>query len=280
MTVLRLARYDGLRALNTRRWLLVPVVFFVAGWVSLDEVTWDFTTQSERHVNIWDGPLSFLSSWQMLLFVCLIGFLVLVGDLALTQLEDGTSSVTAMRVPSRLSWWAAKLVAVGLLSALYTATLTTTVLLVSAIHLPWSLAPSPMATSPFDARTSLYPIIEGVPMPAMLIGAVAYLTMGLWVCGAITVTISLLWPRHAVPFIVGVVLAIAGSQLSNFGLDWDGIGVASPHAVLNYAVHFPLHFEGEVIRAPRAPWITATAAAAWLSVAFLTGAWRLRRLPL
>lgn len=280
MTVLRLARHDAVRGLSSRRWLLVPLVFLVAGWISLDAVVYDVTTRSNREVNVWDGPLSFVTSQQLLLFVCLIGFIFVVGDLTLNQLQDGTSSYTALRVPSRFTWWAAKVVAVGLLALVYAAVGVVTVLLVSAIQLPVAWAPSPMAQAPFDGASSLYPLVDNLPMPVLLTAVTVHVAIGLWVCGTVAITASLVWTRSAVPFSVGVLVAVVSWQLWVVGAGWDGIGVALPDAGLNYAVHFPMYFEGAVTRTPRPAWMTIASIATWLVASLIGGAWRLRRMPL
>lgn len=268
--ILRHAFFDTVRALGTRRWLAVPVVMFLAGIVALDRIEFDYRAQRPRDVNVWDAPLAMMADPALVVFVLILGFVFVTGDLYVRDRASGTAAMTLLRSNSRAGWWSAKVISLGALALVYSVVAFLCILAVSAINLPFSLGASPAAQVPWGSEDALYPRFEAMPVPLFLLLVVLYTALALWAVGTVVLGISLLLPHPIVPLAAGLLWVMTAWLLWPLG-GRQGIGTLDPI----YQVTYVFHFGNEILDA--LPWTTSFAVVAGTLILVLTlGAWRLR----
>lgn len=229
--VLRLCAFDTGRALGTWRWLAVPPVFFVAGWLGADNAQYDFVTQSVREANLWDGPLMMMTDPTLSAFAFLLGFAIVAGDLYVRDRASGTASMTLVRSQSRGTWWAAKIFALAPLALVFSLLALLSASVASAVQLPLSLDWSP-------ASHNLYPSIQSLPPPLFVLLVALYTAFVIWAIGALVLTASALYPRLATPLVVALAWSFAGTGLVSSLASREGLGRLDPAYHISYVVHF------------------------------------------
>lgn len=237
--VLRLTLYDTLRALGAWRWLAVPPVFFVAGWLGANNAEYDYATQRLREANMWDGPLTMMTDPSTVIFAFVLGFVLVTGDLYVRDLSSGAAAMTLLRSCSRTGWWAAKLCAVAPLALIFSLLAFSSALAASAVQLPLSLNWSPASRISWNSSDSaMYPNYETLPPLAFFLLTMLYTALVLWSIGAVVLGVSTLHPRMVTPLIAGFVWAMVGSPLIAPLAFREGLGTLDPAYNLSYVVHF------------------------------------------
>lgn len=268
----RLVLFDAIRGLGNLRWLVVPPILFVIGWLDVDYVQYDYQAQEPREVNIWDGPLSMMTYGGAVIFILVLGFVIVSGDLYVRDRASGTAAMSLVRSRSRMGWWAAKIGALGLLAFVYSAVFAASTLAASATRLPLALGPSPAAQVPWSDQSALYPRFEELPMPLFFLLVVLYTALALWAVGAVVVWVSALYPRVVTPLAFGFLWVVGISWIVAPVYQRQGFGKLDPVYQVSYAVHFG---------APgleATPWSTSCAVIlGTLALVLLAGAWKLRR---
>lgn len=264
--------FDVLCSLGSRRWLAVPPILFLAGWLAVDYVQYDFQSQRARITNVWDGPLSTMADASLVVFVFVLGFALVTGDLYVRSLSSGRAAMTLVRARTRDSWWAAKVGALGVLALVYSAVSFCSILTASAFRLPLSLEPSKASEAPWNSPESLYPRFVELPIPLFFIVVVLYTALALWAVGAIILWISVLYPRPVVPATAGLLWVILGSPLIAPLYQREGVGTLDPMYHVSYVIHFTTSSNQAT------PWVSSLILiAATLSLVLCAGAWKLRR---
>lgn len=272
---LHLALFDTLRGLGNLRWIVVPVLLFCVGWVQLDYVEYDYVLQQSRQANIWDGPLSMMAGGNVVVFVFVLGFTLVAGDLYVRDLSLGTASMTLLRSSSRTLWWTAKILALGSLALAYSIIGFGAALGASATRLPISLQWSPASRVPWGNESALYPGAGTLPPPLFLLLVILYTGLALWAVGAVVLLVSVLCPRIVAPLAFGFIWVVGASWLVAPVYQRQGFGTLDPIFQVSYTVHFAASgFEA-------VPWsVSFVIVFGTLALALLLGAWWLRRADL
>lgn len=273
--MLRLALFDALRGVGNLRWIVVPVLLFCVGWVELDYVEYDYFAQRPREANVWDGPLSMMAAGNIVIFVFVLGFTLVVGDLYVRDLSTGTAPMTLLRSRSRTLWWTAKLAALGALALVYSAVGFIAALAASATRLPLSLQWSPASSVPWSSQSALYPGAETLAPPLFTLLVILYTGLALWAVGAVVLLVSLLYPRMIAPLGFGFAWIV--------GLSWLVAPISARQGPLTldpvFQVSYAVHFSGPGFDA--VPWSVSFAVIGGsLALSLLLGAWQLRRADL
>lgn len=273
---LRLTLFDALRALGAWRWLAVPPVFFVAGWLGADNAEYDYVEQEARQANLWDGPLTMMTDNSAVVFAFVLGFVIVTGDLYVRDRSSGVAAMTLLRTHSRGLWWAAKVLALGPLALVFSFAAFLSALAAGAVRLPLSLGWSPASRIPWGSESAIYPSPEALPAPLFFLLVALYTAPVLWVVGAVVLCASTLYPRLITPLAAGLAWALAGTPLVAPLYFRDGVGTLDPAYHLSYVIHF-----GNDRGFVATPWfVSFSVVTATLCAAFLVGAWWLRRVDL
>lgn len=270
--MLRVARFDAFQALGTWRWLAVPPVFLLGGWLGAGhaEYVMEVLARTQREPNFWDGALILPTNKYALVFPFVFGFLLVTGDLFVRDQQDGTATLTLLRSRSRVGWWAGKVLALAPPALLYSTLAYLFALVGSAILLPVEPGASRAAEIPWGAEVALYPRFEFMPTPLFFVLVVLYTALALWVVGTFVLAASALYPRLAVPLVVALGWVLAGIQLEEPFLYKPGVVNPIYHAT--YVSNFDAGGGVSV-----APWLYAGASlGGTLLIALAAGAWRLR----
>lgn len=273
---LRLALFDALRALGAWRWLAVPPVFFVAGWLGADNATYDYAAQRPRDANLWDGPLTMMTDNSAVVFAFVLGFVIVTGDLYVRDRSSGTAAMTLLRSRSRTGWWAAKIISLGPLALVFSLLAFLSALAASAVRLPVSLRWSPASQIPWNSESAIYPSFAASPAPLFLLLVALYTASVLWGIGTLVLCVSALYPRLITPLAAGLLWALAGTPLVAPLYFRKGVGTLDPAYHVSYVIHF-----GNDRGFAATPWSVSFAViAATLVVVSVFGAWWLRRVDL
>ena len=274
--LLKLTLYDTLRALGSRRWLAVPPVFFVAGWLAAENAQFDYTSQRFRHANLWDAPLTMMTDSNTVAFAFVLGFVLVTGDLYVRDRSSGAAAMTLLRSRSRTSWWTAKVLALAPLALVFSVLAFLSALAAGAANLPISLQWSKAALISWNSNSALYPGAGTLPPLLFLLLVSLYTALALWAVGAVILAVSTIYPRFITPLAVGLLWALSGTPLLA-PLDFrEGIGKLDPMYQLTYVIHF-----GNSRHFVSTPWFVSFAVVgAVLLLALCSGAWRLRRVDL
>lgn len=268
----RLAFFDILRALGAWRWLSVPPIFFVAGWLGADIAEYDFTTQDYRDANLWDGPLTMMTDNSAIVFAFVFGFVIVTGDLYVRDRSSGAAAMTLLRSRSRTVWWMAKVCAFGPLALVFSVLAFLSSLVASAIQLPVSLHWSSASMIPWKDQSALYPGSGAMPPAIFLLMVALYTAAVLWSVGAVVLGISALYPRPLTPLVIGLVWSLAGTPLVAPLYFREGAGTLDPVYHLSYVIHFGNERGFEAM-----PWIVSVAVVSMtLGLVLVLGSWRLR----
>jgi hypothetical protein len=274
--VLQVALFDVLRTLGTWRWLLVPPVFFVAGWLGAENAEYDYAKQELRTANFWDGPLTMMTDNSVIIFAFVFGYSIVTGDIYVRDRYSGTATMTLLRSRSRTSWWISKICALGPLALVFSLLAFLSALVASALQLPISLGWSPASRIPWGSESAIYPSFESMPAPLFLLIIALYTAPVLWVIGSIILCASVFYPRLVTPLIVGLVWALVGTPLVAPLYSREGAGILDPAYHLSYVIHFG-HDRGFVAT----PWyFSFLLIIATLGLAMAIGALWLRRVDL
>lgn len=236
--VLRLTLYDAMHALGAWRWLAVPPAFFVAGWLGANNAEYDYSTQSLRDVNFWDGPLTMMTDPSAIIFAFVLGFALVTGDLYVRDRSSGAAAMTLLRSHSRAVWWFAKVCALGPLALAFSLFAFSSALVASAVQLPLSLNWSRASQVPWGDTSAMYPSFNALPVPLFLLLVVFYTALVLWSIGAVVLGVSVLYPRMITPLAAGLAWAFAGTPLIAPIVFREGLGTLDPAYNLSYVVHF------------------------------------------
>jgi hypothetical protein len=271
--IVRLAAFDAVRALGAWRWLVVPPVFFVAGWLGADNAQYDYATQRARDANLWDAPLTMMTDPTLVAFAFLLGFAIVAGDLYVRDHASGTAAMTLVRSRSRSGWWAAKVFTLAPLALAFSLLALLSALAAAAVRLPLSPGWSPTSRIPWGSQSGLYPSIQSLPPALFLLLVALYTALVLWAVGALVLAASALYPRLITPLAVALVWALAGTGLVSSLATREGLGRLDPAYHLSYVVHF-----GNDQGFTGTPWSASLAVVlAALALAVLVGAWSLHR---
>jgi ABC-type transport system involved in multi-copper enzyme maturation permease subunit len=271
--VLRLAAFDTVRALGAWRWLAVPPVFFVAGWLGADNAEYDYATQAPRDANLWDGPLTMMTDPTLVALAFLLGFAIVAGDLYVRDRASGTAAMTLVRSRSRSGWWAAKIFTLAPLALAFSFLALLSSLAAAAIRLPLSPGWSPASQAPWGSESSLYPSVQSLAPPLFLLLVALYTALVLWAVGALVLAASAVHPRLVTPLAAALAWALAGTGLVSSLASREGLGRLDPAYHLSYVVHF-----GNDRGFTGSPWSASLAiVAVAIASALLVGAWSVRR---
>jgi len=271
--VFRLATFDAVRALGAWRWLAVPPVFFVAGWLGADNAEYDYATQAPRDANLWDGPLTMMTDPTLVALAFLLGFAIVAGDLYVRDRASGTAAMTLVRSRSRSGWWTAKVLTLAPLALVFSLLALLSALAAAAVRLPVSPDWSPASQIPWGSQSSLYPSVQSLPPPLFLLLVALYTALVLWAVGALVLAVSALYPRLLTPLTVALVWGLAGTGLVSSLASREGLGRLDPAYHLSYVIHF-----GHGLGFEATPWSASLAVVlVAIASALLAGAWSLHR---
>lgn len=274
--VLRLVAFNALQAVGSWRWLVVPPVFFVAGWLGAEDASYDYTTQTLRHANFWDAPLTMMTDPSAIAFAFVLGFVLVNGDLYVRDRSSGAAAMTLLRSRSRAGWWVAKVCALGPLALLFSVLAFFSALLAGAFRLPLSLQWSPASRIPWGNEGAIHPGFGTLPAPLFLLLVVLYTAVVLWAIGAVVVVVSTLYPHLITPLAAGLAWAFAGTPLVAPLVFRRGVGTLDPEYQLTYVIHF-----GNYRGVSATPWsVSFVVIAVTLALVLAIGAWQLRRVDL
>jgi hypothetical protein len=186
---------------------------------------------------MWDAPLSMPLEISQLLFLLVLGFSFLIGDLYVRDVESGTAAMTVLRSRSRTRWWLAKVLSLGVLALLFATVGFITVLAVSAVRLPVSWEPSTAAELSYGSA-ALYPRFAEWPMPVFFAFVVLYTALTLWAVGAVLLVVSVFFTRLIVPISVIILWVMVDGLLVPVYLPRNGLGLLDPLYHVSYAIHF------------------------------------------
>lgn len=237
-TILRLILFDVLRVFGSWRWLAVPPVFFVAGWLGAENAAYDYETQRPRNANFWDGPFTMMMDPSAILFAFLLGFTLVSGDLYVRDRISGSAAMTLTRSRSRYSWWTAKVLALGPIALAFSTLAFLSALVASAFQLPVSMIRSQAAQVAWNGSGAIYPSFETLPMPLLLLLVTLYTAFALWAVGAVVLCVSALYPRTVTPLAMGLAWTLAGTPLIAPLAFREGVGTLDPAYQISYVVHF------------------------------------------
>ncbi|WP_139219479.1 hypothetical protein [Actinopolyspora alba] len=211
--------------------------WFAAVYLSLGYVRYDYDGGGLRPVNVWDAVPGLFTNTILVLFVFVLGFVFLTGDLYVRDRTLGVASMTVLRAPSRGHWWSAKLCALGVLSVVYSTLVFVAMLLLGGLQLGWSATASPTAL-----RSELYPRWTELPMPVFVLVVMLYAALALWAVGAVVMLISTLMPHPLTPAVAGLLWVLLGGVLAPLAsrTGWTRL---DPLYQMFYNIHFgPDHF--------------------------------------
>lgn len=252
------------------RWLVLPLGLLVLFPRRVHETQHNYFRHGPRESNLWDLFPLLLAERPGLLWGLALGFTLMVGDALVRARSSGSAALALSHVPSRTSWWATRLGAMGLGAAAYVVVFTTTTLLVAAFTLPLSLEPSPTATTQVF-EDMLYPRWPDMPMPLFTLVIAAHAALGLWLLGAL-IELASLFSRHPLVPLLGaigwMVLCVPGlAHLWEGAVRWLDLA-----RVLSYTTL--LDPQGLTVPAFLLGW------GAVMAAIFFAGAWRLRRMDI
>ncbi|NHD15675.1 MULTISPECIES: hypothetical protein [unclassified Actinopolyspora] len=204
----------------------------------------------------------------LVLFVFVLGFVFLTGDLYVRDRTLGVASMTVLRAPSRGHWWSAKICALGVLSVVYSSLVLVVMLLLGGMQLGWSTTASPTAL-----RGELYYRWAELPIPVFVLVIMLYAALALWAIGAVVMLVSTVVPHPLTPAMAGLVWVLLGGVLAPLGsrTGWTRL---DPLYQIFYSSHFgPDHFT--------LSWMSSfTVILTTLLAAAALGVWRLRHAEL
>lgn len=238
--VLRVALFDAFHALGTWRWLAVPPVFVVGGWLGADHARFvmEVLPFTPGKPNFWYGALILPTNKYALIFPFVLGFALVTGDLYVRDRSSGAATMTLLRSRSRGVWWAAKVCALGPLALVFSLFAFFSALVASAVQLPISLAWSPASRISWNNESAMYPSYETLPAPVFYLLVVLYTAFVLWSIGAVVLGVSAFYPQMLTPLAAGLVWALAGTPLIAPIVFREGLGTLDPAYNLSYVVHF------------------------------------------
>ncbi|NOK62615.1 MAG: hypothetical protein GFH27_549333n103 [Chloroflexi bacterium AL-W] len=198
----------------TWRWLFVPPVFLLAGWLYVDDIQFDLLAQFPRAVNIWDIPPAMLVDQLHVAWIFILGFIIVVGDNYIQDREMNTIALVLQRTQSRAKWWLARILALGMLAISFVALAFLFSMIGSAFQVPITLQDSPSALNTGEAGMPgpASPRWQHIPMPLFVVFVGVYTAFGLWFVASIVVTISLIYPHPYLP--IGFILTWLISSFS------------------------------------------------------------------
>jgi hypothetical protein len=253
-------------ALVPWRWAVAALVFAVsalAGKSSLESSLYNLGIS--RPVDAWDMFPGLHSTYSLLYLLWAFGFLIFVLDTYHRGRDDGTLSLSFVRLPSRPLYWLATMGAVGVTALGYVTLAFVIALLIGLIVAPpaslWPMLPR-------EGDVAMYPSWN-VSVPTYSLLLVGYTAWALWVTGCTIVFLSLFVRRKAV--LLGAVVA------------WNALSYATIHRIaylgrfsllnLGYLVGmFKHHIQSPF---PMGLFFAITAAA--LVLMAVVGAWKMRR---
>lgn len=231
--MIRACRFELVRLLIRRRWLVVVPAFALMAWLGVDNLAGPASLGAR--VNVWDGMLATFSNTPVYLTLGVTLFVFLVGDCVLADRSSPYAWVVLPRARSRSRWWTAKVAAVVLAALVYVLLGVFTTLSISALCL-----------LPLEGRFSPYALGEGLPRlygavrpdaPAAFLPVfVLFTAFGLGSFALVPVVLTMWWPQSFLP----TAFAAAAGVISY------GLAVAYPPSVpwnpawrLVYAIHLP-----------------------------------------
>ncbi|NOK59776.1 MAG: hypothetical protein GFH27_549285n300 [Chloroflexi bacterium AL-W] len=243
--LLQLTIISTLRSFGTWRWLLVPGVFTIAGFLCADDVSFDYTQQVERSVNTWDVIPVMLSNPFYLAWVFVLGFTLLVGDTLQQERNDGMLALIISRSSSRILWWNSKCISIAILSLCY--------IIIAVIM---SMLGAVLAGIPFELTDSLssqatwtmihvqdwYPRIFDVSMPWFVFFISLYTAFTLWIIANIIIVVSFLFQHTFVPFATIAVWMISSFVFSPALEHIPGAQMLDVRYFVTYTKHFDAFF--------------------------------------
>lgn len=271
----RLVGLEVLRGLGGRRWLAVPVVFALLGWLvsanvraQFDETAHDAALAGPTRPPVaWDVPIRVTSEAPIFLFFIALGFLFVAGDLYVRDRVGGGAALTLVRARSRTAWWLAKVAATFLLALVYAVT-------AFGSTLAGSIAGFGGVGSPLvSAGAGYYPASAGMPVLAFLAFVLLYTAVALWVLGLVVIAASTLRPLPYFP----ITLALGWTILSFLASDSiDKYPVASWINPIYYSI-YRIHYPVNSIPGSEMPWaVSGMLLVVTLALAAGLGLWRVR----
>jgi hypothetical protein len=272
--VLHLMRFDVLRSLGTWRWVLVLPIYGLVGSFYSRQLTFDFSQQYPRSINLWDVPPAVVSNEFLNVWFVAIGFMLLVGDNYLRDRQQHMFALLLTRMPSRTAWWIAKVGTLGVLALCYAGLIFGAILVGSLFSVPFALHDSPASLIRTTGQDGWYVRPMGTPMPLFVLLITLYTAFVLWIIGCVVLASSLVWQRAIAPLTVILVWGVISENLTPRVLS----GVSAAKLLnLSYLVTYAKHFStipGQ--RIPLLPFAVVSTGALLMTITF--GAWRLQRL--
>lgn len=245
------------------RWLLLVPAFGLGGVAVADILR----AGSEGRGAPWQGDMwdlfpALLSHHLLLHFLVGFGFLLLVGDTHLREVDGGTAALAVMRSRSRALSWVGEMGAVGVMASAFAGIGLLIVWLVGLFVAPpssaWPMLPREAA--------GFYPAVS-MPLPVYNLLLAGYTAWALWVlgCGAV---LASLFVRHR----VGMLVALGAWALA--GAD-PGAAGSGPGRLLEMGYFIGPHKHRGAGALPLGVFFALTAG--MLVLIGLAGAWKLRR---
>lgn len=210
--MIKLCRFEVIRLLLRRRWLLVVPASALIAYISM---AYYLAAPGDlgASLNIWDGLLVTFNSVYFYIGVVPM-YVFLVGDCLLADWASSYTWTILSRSPSRSRWWRAKIVAV-----LTAALVFVLVVMLTALAVSW------LRHLPFESHFSLYAFGEALhrfshsyrvvwPQTPGVFLLVLWLftALGLGAFALLAVGLSMWWPKPFVPlgFAVGLIVLSQG----------------------------------------------------------------------
>lgn len=195
------------------RWALVMAMFTLAAGTLSDTLQYSFNeSHISRPVDVWDIFPALLRHTYILHFLFCFGFLLFVGDHFHRQRDLGTSTLFAVRMPSRRLYWLGNMGAMGINAFLFMIGSWIVSLIVGFIMVP------PSSFWPMVSRETVRQLIIPLqlPIPVFSFLLALYTAWGLWIAGSLVMLVSTFFKNTAV--LLGT---ITGWVLLSLALGWD-----------------------------------------------------------
>ncbi|HMY15260.1 MAG TPA: hypothetical protein PKA58_02975 [Polyangium sp.] len=247
------------------RWALLVALFALAAGLVADTLQYLFDTDHiSRRVDVWDIFPALLRHMYVLHFLFCFGFLLFVGDHFHRQRDLGTSTLFAVRMPSRRLYWLGNMGAIGINAFLFMLACWLISLFVGFIMVP------PSSLWPMVSRDTVRPLAIPLQMPIPVFSFLLalYTAWGLWIAGSVVMLVSTFFKNTAV--LLGT---ITGWVLLSLALSWNTYWPWQRFVYIGELIGHHKHF-GE--RAISLPTFFLGSSLMLMAIA-LIGSWRMRR---
>lgn len=221
-----LIKYHVVAGISTVRWRFVPPVYvlmLISFIVDNQRIGWWNEIPIGSDANVWDVGLYFLCDVFHDCIVLLLGFMLLVGDDLARGHTEGTLRSTMLLSHSRLRWWSAKILAMGVLAFAYVGIVQASTMLASLIMgIPFSLHNSVASVRIQELQVPWYELPSNWSTMGYNLFALFSLAFTTWVVTVVHQTMALfVFPNNRIPFVVFFGWLILGFVVQASGQWWD-----------------------------------------------------------